>query len=888
MREMLAVGIFFSRVALSADARDALAWLDTLGFPDAKDLSYVRVATGSWTQRGNQTPENRFVEGFLVREEPDAFTVFICSVSDFKDRFGSDEPHAPLTTVRFTRMTTGPAHKRVDFEVLDFKKVSSEVLDRVRVQSVQPLRGLQWGQPLAHRARIVAFARACLQKDLSETASALLEIAANIPDEQTGKVEPQMLRDALQRQIGDAAIIKAEAEFSDLSLSWADLLKAYENFHTRYPASPRVAYGREAADLLRKMIAEAVERRPKPLEQMSPAEQVAENIYQLRNLGGVMWIMYNRYPAMASTRDGKEVITPIHRLVDLGDAAVPQLIEALDDKRFTRSMVQRFKGWQEPKVMRVGEVAQKILEHLSGQNFYPHKTDAGKLVNGTTRQQAEAWWAEVQSKGEKEVLIRATVAGNQTGCIAARKLVAKYPDAALDAIEAGIRASTHEGYRGEFVEVAGGLPGDTPLTFLKSKLDPGNGLYSQVRAAEALFARGQPGAVPAMIEAWRKVQSHLPANEGDAYSEVGGLITFLAKSGDAKAIEALRHDLHQKAPVDVRLAVVKVFLPWPKTHGDSGSIGRSVSARADIPKLPAGEAGLAIERLLVSALDDTERRFGMKGNYNEASYEDPRICDMAAVVLSCRWPEKYRFQWVASSAECDAQIARLRDHWRSEHGLPPLRPFTPAVIPAARESDVAPLLDDFAAASDVARRDAITARIGETFGLGALPVVRSRYESSKNAAFRSLAINLACRVREVVIQAGAGESAAQSGIESLRGQPLDAEHLYKLATDMEAGLPPNVRAVTFVAERTGDGTGFKITIGWLAGGLDQQTGWDRETAIRGGNKSLHGQMGYSATKGGMRKEAVYREMADAFEKALQSEIDAPIIARFRIQRSDGR
>ena len=881
---MLASLLFSSGAALAADSSDAVAWYDTLGFPDAKDRTYVRVATGLSSQSGNHPPENTFAEGFLVGEEPGAFTVFICSVSDFKDRFGLSEPYAPLTTVRFVRESAGPAYKHVGYEALDFKNVTSEVLDRVRNQAANPEGGLQWGRPVAYRARIFSFARACLQTGLSEPASALMNLAANIPDEQTGKVNPRGLRETLQRQIGDAVLSKAERDCGDPSISWAELLKTYEHFDTRFPANQRVAYAQESAELLRKMIAEDAAHHPKPLEQMSPTEQGAENIYQLRNLGYCIWIMHSRYPIYADTDEGKELITPVHRLVDLGFAAVPQLIEALDDRRFTRSMVQYMNGMAEPQVMRVGDVAQGILEHLSGGNLYSRKRKDGSLVNGTTRQQAAAWWAEVQKKGEKKLLVEATAAGGPAGCTAARKLVEKYPDAALAAISAGIRATPHEGVRGEFVEVAGGLPGNVPLAFLKAKLAPGNGLYSQVHAAEALFARGQPDAVPAMIVAWRKIQPRLPTNTADAYSEVGGLITFLAKSGDPRAIEALGHDM-QTAPVDVRLAVVWVFAP-PPGHGSSISKGRSVNVDADISNRPGGEAGLAIERLLAAALDDPERRFGMRGDFYEASYEDPRVCDMAAIVLAKRWPDKYPFRWAANSAECDVQIARLRNRWRTDHGLPATTPPPPVTIPVVAESDVAPVLDDFAAASDAAKRDAVTAQIAKAFGLAALPAVRSRFEKSKDAAFRPLAVNLASRVREVRIEADIGGSAGKSGIASLKGQPLDGARLYQLAEKLESALPPNVRSATFVAERAGDGTGFEVTVGWLAGGLKRQTGWDREMAVRCGNSSLYHDAGYIA-EGGMEKDAIYRGLADAFEKAIQSEIDAPIIARLRIQRSGG-
>jgi len=54
-----------------------------------------------------------------------------------------------------------------------------------------------------------------------------------------------------------------------------------------------------------------------------------------------------------------------------------------------------------------------------------------------------------------------------------------------------------------------------------------------------LFARGQAYAIPAMTEAWRKVQPHLLGNKADAYGKAGRLITFLAKCGDATAIAAL-------------------------------------------------------------------------------------------------------------------------------------------------------------------------------------------------------------------------------------------------------------------------------------------------------------------------------------------------------------
>jgi hypothetical protein len=668
----LAAWLPSSRAALPGNLAEAVAWYDTLGFPDATDLPYVRVATGAWTKTRNQPPQNQFVEGFLVGEGPKDFTVFICSVSDFKnpfERFGpGSSPYPELTTVRFVRKSAGPAYSTVDYEALDFAKAASEVLDHVRTQASGPESDgrLLDGRPVSHRVRIFAFARACLQKGHADTGLALMNFAASIPDEQTGKVNPGTLRESLQQQIGDVVLTNAEADCSDPSKSWAELLPTYENFDKRFPASNRITYAREAAEVLRSMIAGDAAHHPKPMEQMSPAEQVAENIYQLENFKVGMWIAYSRYPdSPGAPKGGKTELTSVDRLVDLGQEAVPQLIAALDDSRFTRSLDERYIHEVPPRILRVSEIAQIILEHMSGRNFYAAKTDDGKLVRGTTREQVEAWWAENQKKGEKQVLIDATAPGGEPGLAPARKLVEKYPDAALKTIAAAVRATHEDGLRSEYIDAVGGLPGDATIAFLKSKLGPANGLYTQVAAAKALKVRGEPDAVPAMIEAWHAVLPRLPANESDAYGQVGALITFLAASGSTAAIDALREEM-PKTPVDVRLAVVQVFLPFGN-YSESGA-GVSVNTdEADLPRIPGGKAGAAVESLLVSALDDKGRRVGMQGTYNDASYKDPRVCDMAALVLSKRWPDKYQFHWAANAADCDTQIAKLRDRWRSIH-----------------------------------------------------------------------------------------------------------------------------------------------------------------------------------------------------------------------------
>ena len=120
-----------------------------------------------------------------------------------------------------------------------------------------------------------------------------------------------------------------------------------------------------------------------------------------------------------------------------------------------------------------------------------------------------------------------------------------------------------------------------------------------------------------------------------------------------------------------------------------------------------------------------------------------------------------------------------------------------------------------------------------------------------------------------------------SGLAALKGQRLDGE---RLATNFQATLPPAVRSVTSFAERSGDGIGFIMTVGFVAGQVSGQTGWNREMSVRCRNKSLYNQSGY-VSEGGMDAENIYRGIKNAFERAIQMELDAPVIVHFRLQRS---
>src|SRR5262249_42218088 len=103
----------------------------------------------------------------------------------------------------------------------------------------------------------------------------------------------------------------------------------------------------------------------------------------------------------------------------------------------------------------------------------------------------------------------------------------------------------------------------------------------------------------------------------------------------------------------------------------------------------------AAEDLLAGLLDDKSQRFGMSGTWNNKSYSNPRVCDMAAHALYMRDADRFFFDLEKSLAERRRMIAVLKNAWRKERQLAELpipEPKLPAAVP---DETLKPLLDQF-------------------------------------------------------------------------------------------------------------------------------------------------------------------------------------------------
>jgi hypothetical protein len=453
------------------------------------------------------------------------------------------------------------------------------------------------------------------------------------------------------------------AKVIDPANSWEELAAEFERVEQTYSpdASPDGApdggaFSREASQVLRRMVAEQTAHRDGPVDELPADRQAAEWIYRLRDLHLVKWDWDYRtgYPQAFGDEAQALAQTPVHHLVDMGDSAVPALIAALGDKSFTRTAVPARKLWDTyaPKPMRVGDIALKILEHDAGRQF--SVIEFGASDDEQTRSDVDAWWIDRQRKGIKQQLIDDMAKRDYNSLSAAKKLAQLFPDSALGPINRAIGVTDEDSTRASLINIAAKLPGDSVATLLHAQLDSGSGPEGRIAAARGLLLRGDRSVIPSIIKAWHELD--VSARRGPALpNEFHELLGFLAESRDPRAIDALAQ-LDADAAIDARFDVAWEFLP------DSGVVTHfpilpGLVSGPDAP--PAEAVDAAIERLLLGFLRDKAKGRIILTSYQEKDVSKPRVCDVAAMALAARWPQRYQFDPSARLAARDAAIAAM-------------------------------------------------------------------------------------------------------------------------------------------------------------------------------------------------------------------------------------
>src|SRR5436190_12900620 len=152
--------------------------------------------------------------------------------------------------------------------------------------------------------------------------------------------ETRSFRELLADEFSMDALWRITLDFSAPKISRKAILTKLEAELKRYPATHYTPQLKEMAKRLRKMEAEDGEHaaKTKPFDQMTPAEQVAELIFQLRDQNGAQQGQPGWCDIFANDDEKGKNPSPALRLVNMGYAAVPALIEVLGSETYSRSV----------------------------------------------------------------------------------------------------------------------------------------------------------------------------------------------------------------------------------------------------------------------------------------------------------------------------------------------------------------------------------------------------------------------------------------------------------------------------------------------------------------------------------------------------------------------
>lgn len=483
------------------------------------------------------------------------------------------------------------------------------------------------------------------------------------------------------------------------------------------------------------------------------------------------------------------------RLIGLGVDAVPALLQALTDRRPTRSVWWAADG---ARIVRVGQVAGQILEWIT--------TERVSAEVDAARQQVGRWLQDVRERGEAEVLAARIRNGDERCGWAVRRLASVAPERLLSAIQAGWSRLAEVHRRAEVLTALSAVDGPAVDDFLRAQL-AGENLEIAVAAAEVLLQRERPTRTLAvLVDRWRRA----PVAAAWTARQVGIL---LARHGNAAAVAALgeRRDLLDGAILY--------------------ELGAASSAD---PQAPIASAR---RRLLADLLADQTTPGGI---------DQPRLCDHAARALQVGWPRQFDFAFDDLRPDRDRQLARLRATLARRPDAPPPAPVAqplPEPPPGLDE-----LLRRWRREDGAAARVRVLAGIDRTGALFALQSLRAEPQLERSpercaeldgAITRLGAIVVDCRPATEVAELPPPVRAA---LPAMVGKPFDeaalAAVLRSLFTD-----PTPFRGFELRAQRATGDAGIAFDLAIEVAPAASMRGVRRSTYVRAGRTSLLGSTG---------------------------------------------
>jgi hypothetical protein len=806
----------------SAEIRQVHAdfkWFGTLGFSDVKGSPFVRVATGQWSQRGDDGPQNQYLSAFLLSSNATSFKVLTLD----------------LSTLILTNSRPGTAeHERVGFEVLNLHREVEQRLKQLRSPPGKEDFWKRFGAQMPEQTEIFVLSWGCWRNGRESDALNLYREASKLPRDtaspankgtlkeralllvDTFKAWLQKLaqkntpfREKLEKSIAHKLMWAGVLNSGDPSVSRPELLRQFDTIVRDYPHSEHLDRARKTAEVLRRMIAEDRAHGPvRQLSGLSTNDQVAELIFQLREQNGHQYSQPGSCDIFEDWHGATN--TPAHRLVALQYAAVPQLISSLDSDAFSRSVGYHRNFYFSHTVLTVGDCAEAILERITGRSFAVVNSGPASVSTeayaSARRIAAEAWWKEFQGKGEQQMLVQGVVAAGNDAAEQAELLRQHFPDVAPSAILEGARAATNSWIRTRLIEQLAKIEATAAVAFLRVEVTNGPTIQSRVAAAYGLRSYDNTAAITAMVREWQRFGTIEVSSAGDDEGP-DDLIGFLATCDSLEAIGALDDRLDRR-PVAVRLQVIDA-LGETNHWTPGGNVETSSPATAE-----------AVEDCLVKALEDMEERTGLSGSRNGKDFSHPRICDMACNYLAERWPDRYAFDLSGPRKAREVQRIQCLNSWRKAHNL--------SLVPLPRS-----------------QREHVSA--GDCVKVTSVEWATNSAQPGKDLAAK---------------------------IDHLKNRRLNPGDVVSLLSYFADRPEPNSSGIEMRLEKDGDLTGVGLFIRLIPGVAPQTSDWGVNMLVILGHKNLHDSAG-QGTISAYTKPEQWQDFADAIEQAVVGSPETP-------------
>lgn len=675
----------------------AIEWFNHLTVADVAGKPYVEVVTQRYHAGGGKVREEK-QRGFLIAEDEKSWTLVPDGTGSGDwftraeklwpvrvDKPGTDQRIGARFFTNFTYNVVS-AHKSPDKLVLDLRTVAAEVC-----AAVEASRGK--GQSAGGGCTAVfVLARFCERNGLADMAGKLDLAAFSLrprdlrprdrPKEAQGgsivlfdaRLEPNperflSLRETIESELGWVLLRQTLCLFSDERVPRAEILAQFERLVRECPGMEEIEEAQKHVTTLRRMVADDLlpMREAKEIEALAPAAQAGEWVLQLRDQteqkhGGFIsgakvsvlepGLFVEEMPDYA-----REDRRPAQRILTLGHAAVPALIEALSDTRLTRTL--QFYSIQPtlPTVLTVGDCAEEILEKISGRSFWWERVSAkvgpDKSTPADVRPAVEKWWKELNERGESAVMADAIRRGDHSSTEQARRLFPRDTAAAAAALPEGITNAETAYIREGLIEYLSRVPAAQSQPLLREELARGRWLQSRVAAARLHHELGGDEAVKAMLAEWHRWNPEPTKNDrhhnGD---DVEPLVEFLVGVWHPDAIGGLASRF-DSLPIWARVLILETI--------QSSSSNRLLRNKG--PEAPGEQSAKRVaEKILLRALDDrsinTEINYG--GDDDSTTWQ-ARVCDYAAgALLPVRENKAVYGPGKASLTERDALIAELK------------------------------------------------------------------------------------------------------------------------------------------------------------------------------------------------------------------------------------